>query len=71
MNVLTFGALAVAGVAAQANIYTATKSADVAAAQATAKTNQPTSHVPGKVRTIAAFVDCHITNETSRSSIVS
>jgi hypothetical protein len=49
MNVLKFGALAIAGVAAQADIYTATKSASVAAAQATAKTNQPTSNVPGKV----------------------
>jgi len=52
MNVLTIGALAIAGVAAQADIYTATKSADVIAAQATAKTAQPTSHVPGKVRCI-------------------
>ena len=49
MHVLTIGALAIAGVAAQADIYTATKSADVAAAKATAKTAQPTSHVKGKV----------------------
>jgi hypothetical protein len=49
MHVLTLGALAIAGVAAQADIYTATKSADVAAAKATAKTAQPTSHVKGKV----------------------
>lgn len=71
MNVLAFGALAVAGVAAQANIYTSTKAADVAAAQATAKTNQPTSHVPGKVRSICVLANCHIANETSRSLIVS
>jgi hypothetical protein len=50
MNVLALGALAVAGVAAQANIYTSTKAADVAAAAATAKTSQPTSNVKGKVR---------------------
>jgi hypothetical protein len=49
MHVLTIAALAIAGVAAQADIYTATKSADVAAAKATAKTAQPTSHVKGKV----------------------
>ena len=49
MHVLTIGALAIAGVAAQADIYTATKSADVAAAKATAKTAQPTSHVKGRV----------------------
>ena len=49
MHVLTFGALAITGVAAQADIYTATKSADVAAAKATAKTAQPTSYVKGKV----------------------
>ena len=49
MLVLTIGALAIAGVAAQADIYTATKSADVAAAKATAKTAQPTSNVKGKV----------------------
>ena len=52
MHVLTFGALAIAGVAAQADIYTATKSADVAAAKATAKTAQPTSHVKGKVNAV-------------------
>ena len=60
MNVLAVGALAIAGVAAQADIYTATKSADVAAAAATAKTNQPTSHVPGKVRHFTEFVDCQM-----------
>jgi hypothetical protein len=49
MNVLALGALAVAGVAAQANIYTSTKAADIAAAAATAKTSQPTSNVKGKV----------------------
>ena len=52
MLVLTIGALAIAGVAAQADIYTATKSADVAAAKATAKTAQPTSNVKGKVCSI-------------------
>jgi hypothetical protein len=52
MHVLTIGALAIAGVAAQADIYTATKSADVAAAKATAKTAQPTSNVRGKVHPI-------------------
>jgi hypothetical protein len=50
MNVLALGALAVAGVAAQANIYTSTMAADVSAAAATAKTSQPTSNVKGKVR---------------------
>lgn len=49
MYALTLSALAIAGAAAQADIYTATASADVAAAQATAKTSQPTSHVRGKV----------------------
>ena len=53
MYVLTIGALAIAGAAAQADIYTATKSADVAAAKATAKTAQPTSHVKGKVHLIS------------------
>lgn len=48
MNVLALGALAI-GAAAQANIYTATQAADVAAAAATAKTAQPTSNVKGKV----------------------
>lgn len=50
MNTLVLGALAIAGVAAQGDIYTATQSASVAAAQATAKTSQPTSNVKGKVR---------------------
>jgi hypothetical protein len=50
MNTLVLGALAIAGVAAQADIYTATQSASVASAQATAKTSQPTSNVKGKVR---------------------
>ena len=54
MHVLTIGALAIAGVAAQADIYTATKSADVATAKATAKTAQPTSHVKGKVHLITS-----------------
>ena len=50
MNALVLGALAIAGVAAQADIYTATQSDSVAAARATAKTSQPTSNVKGKVR---------------------
>jgi hypothetical protein len=54
MHVLIIGALAIAGVAAQVDIYTATKSADVAAAKATAKTAQPTSHVKGKVHLITS-----------------
>lgn len=49
MNSFALGALAVVGAVAQADIYTATASASVAAAQATAKTSQPASHVPGKV----------------------
>jgi hypothetical protein len=50
MNTLVLSALAIAGVVAQGDIYTATQSASVAAAQATAKTSQPTSNVKGKVR---------------------
>jgi hypothetical protein len=48
MNTLALGALAIAGAAAQANIYTATSASDVYAAQATAKTAHTTSHVPGR-----------------------
>jgi acid phosphatase len=41
--------LLVAGAAAQAeNLYTATATSDVLAAQATAKTSSPTSNVKGK-----------------------
>lgn len=50
MKSLAIGALTITSAVAQADIYTATASASVAAAQATAKTSQPTSHVPGKVR---------------------
>jgi hypothetical protein len=55
MNTLVLGALAIAGVAAQGDIYTATQSASVAAAQATAKTSQPTSNVKGKVRSTESY----------------
>ncbi|KAK3933857.1 putative acid phosphatase [Diplogelasinospora grovesii] len=43
-----FGLLAAASVVAAQNQYTATSTADVAAARATAKTLSPTSHVKGK-----------------------
>lgn len=49
MRVLLLGALAVVGVAAQKDKYTASKIAPVEAAQATAKTTHKTSNVRGKV----------------------
>ena len=49
MNALVLAAIAIAGVAAQSDIYTVSKTAFVAAAQATAKTTHKTSHVKGKV----------------------
>jgi hypothetical protein len=72
MNVLALGALAVAGVAAQANIYTSTKAADVAAAAATAKTSQPTSNVKGKVCSqLEILYILHTSDSSHRSSIAS
>jgi hypothetical protein len=70
MNTLVISALAIVGVAAQADIYTATQSASVAAAQATAKTSQPTSNVKGKVRSTSSYLNS-ITRLTAqnRSSI--
>ena len=49
MKLLILGALAVAGVSAQKNVYTASKVATVEAAAATAKTTHKTSDVKGKV----------------------
>ena len=48
MNVLTLSALAIVGAAAQSDIYTATGTSAVYAAQATAATSHETSHVCGK-----------------------
>ena len=49
MNALALGALAIVGAAAQADVNTATQTASVYAAQATAKSSSPTSKVHGKV----------------------
>ena len=49
MRTFLLGALAVAGVAGQKNINTASKVAPVDKAQETAKTTHKTSHVSGKV----------------------
>lgn len=71
MKAFSLSAFAIAGVAAQADVYTATKSADVAAAQATAKTSQPISNVNGKVsRSKARYKTC-LSDSICRSSIVS
>ena len=48
MKGFILSALAIAGVAAQSDIYTANKVAPVHEAQATAKTTHKTSHVKGK-----------------------
>ena len=49
MRLFLLSALAIAGVAGQKNIFTASKVAPVEAAQATAKTSHKTSNVKGKV----------------------